>query len=210
MKNTTLLYIAFLFLAFAGCKKEETLKINITDSTASPFYLSLKADGDLIEKNLSWYGGFSIFRERYSSFEESLRIRYTWSSTPSTFLSSHYDPTYYDDMSEGFVMLEIYDSTLLDKLVGTTVSSDQYGGDLNIRMAFTNQEKGWESVGSVFDFRINSIKDTTMVDFPFRRESNYKIISLDIPNIQMRQIEDTTQSIAVEDIKMRFLVIYTP
>lgn len=211
MRQLKLIYLLLSFVVFVGCEKEETLKINITDSTTSPFYLSMMADDNLIEKNLSWYGGFSFFRERYSSREEEFVMQYTWTALPpSSLRSSHFEPSYYEDMNEGFIRLEISDSTLFDKIIGTTVSSDQYGDTLHFRMAFATANNEWESIGSVFNFKINSVKDTLMPYLPINTKSNYKIVELEIPEVQMRHISDTTQSIAVEKIQMRFPIIYFP
>lgn len=205
MKSTfTFIFTIILFIC---CTKEETLQVTSVDNVSTIFYFKGKLNDTLIAKDLAWYSSRSDFQEWHTEIVDETRIGYQWHSDYFITQTKHYLPDYYDLLSGGLIQIRILDSTLLKSILGKTIRSNAYGDTLEINLSLGLNDKGYWKNNSVFDFRINSIKDTAIAYYSETRTAKFKAVSISIPKITLHQMDDPSKAKEIEDLEMRFPVI---
>lgn len=206
MKKTVIFLFSALLLV--GCAKEEFLNKVSTDNVSAIFYFNGTIEDTTLSKNFAWYDTRSFYSNYKTEILDELRFNYSWDSRQ--FLNSNtnnYSSDYYSHLTGGSITVELYDSTLLPSILGKTVRSDQFGDTLKVNLTLGLHNYGYKSNGSAFDFRINSVKDSAIVYHLNKQTENFKIYSISIPKIILRNRDDTTQTKEVTDLEMRFPVI---
>jgi hypothetical protein len=187
MKSTSIFAIALVFLL--SCEKENTLQVYSTETISNIFYFNAVVEDTAVTKNLAWYDTRSFYSEYHTEIIDELRFNYDWDSR--YFLNSNsknYSSDYYDLLTGGSLTIGIYDSTLLDSIFGRTVKSNAFGNDLKIDLTIGLDNTRYWNKESVFDIRINSIKDTAIVYHYGGGTENFKIYSISIPQITLQKL----------------------
>jgi hypothetical protein len=201
MKITSFFSIILIFLV--SCTKENSLNISRTDTVYNIFYFNAITENDTISKNLSWYDTDSYYNATHTEVYDETRLIYSWTSDNSSFHTTHYSPDYYNVLKGGSIGMIIADSTLMDKMVGNTIRSNAYGDTLELFFNIQLGDMYYWSKGSVFDFRINSLTDTTLVTSINRGQSDVRIFDISIPTIEVANYYDSTDFATIKDIRMR-------
>ena len=206
MKLISIFAIALVFLM--SCKKENILQVYSTETISNIFYFNAIVDDTAVTKNLAWYDTRSFYSEYHTEIIDELRFNYDWNST--YFLTSNtknHSSDYYDLLTGGSLTIEIYDSTLLDSIFGRTVKSNAFGEALKVNLTLGLNNTGYWNKESVFDIRINNVKDTTRVYHYGGGTENFKIYSVSIPQITLENRDNPSDTREVKDLEMRYPVI---
>lgn len=206
MKKIATLLLSVLLLV--GYAKEEFINSASTDSVSTIFYFEGTLEDTMLSKNLAWYDRQSFYVNYNTEIVDELRFNYSWDSRYfSSHNTQHYSADYYSQLTGGSITVEIYDSTLLPSILAKTVHSDEFGDTLQVSLALGLNNTRYRNNGSAFDFRINSVKDTTIGRSLPYSSNFYKIFHISIPHLTLYGIDDPTIKKEVKNLEMRFPVI---
>jgi hypothetical protein len=193
---------------FLGCEKEKLTQEYTTSTVSDIFYFEAQINDSIISKNLAWYGTTSFYSLYHTEVVDEYKFSFTWGNggayKPRTM---HPNAEYYSLINGGFVNVTILDSTKIDSIMGNLIPSDKFGENFQVDFGIgVNEDRFW-AIDSIFDVEIKYEKDTTMVRHYNRDTEKFKIYTVKIPRVILRNSTNDSFVKEVRNFKIRYPVI---
>lgn len=204
MKTKHFYLFTVLFTLLSGCAIEDEVNPTIDDQSDSIFNISMDHNGVQIDKDLAWYQFLGTYRitndtSRFVYFNFWEQNQY---SSPLGFELPYSD--YYSDLNEGTVRFLTADSNFLKENINIDLNTRDNSEDITLDISlglFQNRLTIDKETNHIFKF--SELKDTTTTQIWKNYTSNVKIVTMEIDELFLVNLNDTNEKTKVENFKIR-------
>jgi|AntRauTorckE5430_2_1112549.scaffolds.fasta_scaffold04244_3 hypothetical protein len=204
MKTKHFYIFTVLFTLLSGCAVDDAVNPSIDDQSESIFNMSMNYNGVQIDKDLAWYQLIGT----YKITDDTSRFVYfvCWGKVRDNFSSGYENPysDYYSDLNEGSVSFITTDSNFLTENINVNLNTRDNSEDITLDISlglFQNRFTIDKEKNNLFKF--SELKDTTITQIWKNYTSNVKIVTMEIDELFLVNLNDTTEKTKVDNFKVR-------